>query len=57
MTRSEMELFDSSMLGAIALFLNQYFNCVVSEYIVLWFALVSTYIIFSKYNRDYYLIQ
>lgn len=52
MTRSEMELFDSSMLGAIALFLNQYFNCVVSEYIVLWFALVS---IMEFLNERYHL--
>lgn len=41
MTKSEMELFDSSMLGAIALFLNQYFNCVLPEYALLWMALVS----------------
>lgn len=36
-----MELLDSSMLGATALFLNQYFNCIIPEYIVLWIALVS----------------
>lgn len=41
MTKSEMELFDSSMLGGIALFLNQYFNCVLPEYALLWMALVS----------------
>lgn len=57
MTKSEMELFDSSMLGAIALFLNQYFNCVVSEYIVLWFALVSIDIVEFMYIRLCYHLQ
>ncbi|XKL66012.1 hypothetical protein PGB90_009432 [Kerria lacca] len=49
MTKSEMELLDSSMLGATALFLNQYFNCIIPEYIVLWIALI-----WALYDLLYY---
>ncbi|XP_052738270.1 cholinephosphotransferase 1 isoform X2 [Bicyclus anynana] len=36
MTKSEMELYDWSLLGPAMLFLNQYFNNAIPEYYVLW---------------------
>ncbi|XP_005109346.1 cholinephosphotransferase 1 [Aplysia californica] len=45
MTKSEMDLWDSGLLGPGALFLNQYFNCVLSEYLVLWLCL--TWVLFD----------
>ncbi|CAG2211019.1 CEPT1 [Mytilus edulis] len=36
MTKSEMNLFDTALLGPGMLFLNQYFNCILNEYLVLW---------------------
>lgn len=41
MTKNEMEYFDSALIGPLMLFLNQYFNFYISEYIVLWMCLVS----------------
>ena len=41
MTKSEMYLHDLAFLGPGLLFLNQYFNSFVDEYLVLWVALVS----------------
>ncbi|CAG9763685.1 unnamed protein product [Ceutorhynchus assimilis] len=40
MTKSEMEMWDYSMIGPTMLFFNQYFNTFINEYIVLWLALV-----------------
>lgn len=40
MTKSEMEYFDSILIGPGMLFLNQYFNTFINEYIVLWLCLV-----------------
>ena len=42
MTKSEMELLDSSFLGPGLLVVNQYFNTVIDEYYVLWACFVST---------------
>lgn len=36
MATSPMELFDVTMVGPLLLYINQYLNCVVSEYFVLW---------------------
>ncbi|XP_048728158.1 choline/ethanolaminephosphotransferase 1-like [Ostrea edulis] len=36
MTKSEMDLLDSGILGPLLLFLNQYFNCLINETFVLW---------------------
>ncbi|XP_045533836.1 cholinephosphotransferase 1 isoform X1 [Papilio machaon] len=36
MTKSEMEYYDWSLLGPAMLFLNQYFNNALPEYVVLW---------------------
>lgn len=57
MTKSEIELFDTGMLGAIALFLNQYFNCVISEYALLWIAMVSYMHTFSLINFKEYTLH
>lgn len=57
MTKSEIELFDTGMLGAIALFLNQYFNCVISEYVLLWIAMVSYMHTFSFINLKKYTLD
>ncbi|XP_023223282.1 choline/ethanolaminephosphotransferase 1-like isoform X2 [Centruroides sculpturatus] len=40
MTKSVMEYFDSILIGPGMLFLNQYFNTFINEYIVLWLCLV-----------------
>ncbi|KAM9313505.1 cholinephosphotransferase 1 [Gastrophryne carolinensis] len=39
MTKSELYLQDSTFIGPGLLFLNQYFNSFIDEYIVLWIAL------------------
>lgn len=41
MTKSEMNLHDLAFLGPGLLFLDQYFNSFIDEYLVLWIALVS----------------
>ena len=43
MTKSEMYLHDLAFLGPGLLFLNQYFNSFIDEYLVLWVALVSQF--------------
>lgn len=41
MTKSEISLQDTAFIGPGLLFLDQYFNSVIDEYVVLWIALVS----------------
>ena len=41
MTKSEMDLWDSGMVGPALMVVNQYFDCFINEYLVLWIALVS----------------
>lgn len=41
MTKSEMQMWDYSLVGPAMLFFNQYFSTFINEYIVLWLALVS----------------
>lgn len=41
MTKNELEYLDSALIGPAMLFLNQYFNFFLPEYIVLWLCLVS----------------
>ena len=36
MTKSEMHLHDTAFIGPALLFLDQYFNSFIDEYIVLW---------------------
>ncbi|KAJ6661031.1 hypothetical protein lerEdw1_016832 [Lerista edwardsae] len=40
MTKSEMHLHDTAFIGPALLFLDQYFNSFIDEYIVLWIALI-----------------
>uniref|UniRef100_A0A8C2ETY2 Choline/ethanolamine phosphotransferase 1b n=1 Tax=Cyprinus carpio TaxID=7962 RepID=A0A8C2ETY2_CYPCA len=40
MTKSEMHLHDAAFLGPGLLFLDQYFNSFIDEYLVLWVSLV-----------------
>ncbi|ETN67572.1 ethanolaminephosphotransferase [Anopheles darlingi] len=40
MTKSEMEYLDMGLIGPMCLFLNQYFNCFLPEYYVLWACLL-----------------
>lgn len=40
MTSSELPLLDTSLLGPLLLFLNQYFNSLVNEYLLLWICLI-----------------
>lgn len=40
MTKSEMHLHDAAFLGPGLLFLDQYFNSFIDEYLVLWISLV-----------------
>ena len=41
MTKNELEYLDTVLIGPAMLFLNQYFNFFIKEYIVLWLCLVS----------------
>lgn len=43
MTKNEMEYLDTALVGPAMLFLNQYFNFFMPEYIVLWLCLVSIF--------------
>ncbi|XP_014255455.1 cholinephosphotransferase 1 isoform X2 [Cimex lectularius] len=52
MTRNEMDYLDSSLVGPAMLFLNQYFNFFISEYIVLWFCLVWVCFDLLRYSRQ-----
>ncbi|XP_076273228.1 choline/ethanolaminephosphotransferase 1 bbc isoform X4 [Rhynchophorus ferrugineus] len=40
MTKSEMQMWDYSLVGPALLFFNQYFNTFINEYVVLWLALI-----------------
>lgn len=40
MTKSELQLLDTSLLGPLLLFLNQYFNSMVNEYLLLWICMI-----------------
>jgi hypothetical protein len=40
MTKNELEYLDTVLIGPAMLFLNQYFNFFIKEYIVLWLCLV-----------------
>ncbi|KAI5645125.1 choline/ethanolaminephosphotransferase 1 [Phthorimaea operculella] len=49
MTKSEMEYYDWSLLGPAMLFLNQYFNNAIPEYIVLWLCTIWVVIDLMRY--------
>ncbi|XP_063811018.1 choline/ethanolaminephosphotransferase 1 [Pseudophryne corroboree] len=50
MTKSEMHLHDTAFIGPALLFLNQYFNSFIDEYIVLWLALVLSLFDLIRYS-------
>ncbi|KAL7857802.1 hypothetical protein AOLI_G00179040 [Acnodon oligacanthus] len=49
MTRSELHLHDTAFIGPGLLFLNQYFNSFIDEYVVLWIALVLSLVDLTRY--------
>ncbi|KAM9690660.1 choline/ethanolaminephosphotransferase 1 isoform X3 [Muntiacus reevesi] len=49
MTKSEMHLHDTAFIGPALLFLDQYFNSFIDEYIVLWIALVFSFFDLIRY--------
>ncbi|MCJ8736262.1 hypothetical protein PDJAM_G00256930 [Pangasius djambal] len=49
MTRSELHLSDTAFIGPSLLFLNQYFNSFINEYIVLWIALTLSAVDLTRY--------
>lgn len=49
MTKSEMEYLDWGLIGPMCLFLNQYFNNFLPEYLVLWFCLIWCTIDLGRY--------
>ncbi|KAL8589233.1 hypothetical protein ACOMHN_017034 [Nucella lapillus] len=55
MTKSEMALWDSGMLGPLVMVVNQYFNCFINEYLVLWLALF--YITFDMCRYSFSVCQ
>ncbi|XP_015925446.1 choline/ethanolaminephosphotransferase 1 isoform X2 [Parasteatoda tepidariorum] len=50
MTKSEIEKLDSILVGPGMLFLNQYFNTFIDEYIVLWICLAYSVANFLHYS-------
>ncbi|KAK6183919.1 hypothetical protein SNE40_002324 [Patella caerulea] len=52
MTKSEMELFDLGLIGPGMLFLNQYFNCIIREDIVLWLCFIWCLFDLIKYSTN-----
>jgi len=51
MTKNEMDYFDSSLFGPAMLFLNQYFNCFIPEYYVLWLCVIWVTLDLIQYSR------
>uniref|UniRef100_A0A4W5L8B8 Choline/ethanolaminephosphotransferase 1 n=1 Tax=Hucho hucho TaxID=62062 RepID=A0A4W5L8B8_9TELE len=49
MTKSEMHLHDIVFLGPGLLFLDQYFNSFIDEYLVLWIALILSFVDLVRY--------
>ncbi|CAH1390052.1 unnamed protein product [Nezara viridula] len=50
MTRNEMDYLDTSLFGPTMLFLNQYFNFFIREYVVLWICLVWVLLDLLRYS-------
>ncbi|XP_014285949.1 cholinephosphotransferase 1 isoform X7 [Halyomorpha halys] len=50
MTRNEMDYLDTSLFGPTMLFLNQYFNFFIREYVVLWICLVWVLLDLIRYS-------
>ncbi|XP_049810574.1 choline/ethanolaminephosphotransferase 1 isoform X3 [Schistocerca nitens] len=52
MTKNEMEYLDTALVGPAMLFLNQYFNFFIREYIVLWLCLLWVTFDLLRYSRQ-----
>jgi len=52
MTKNELEYLDTVLIGPAMLFLNQYFNFFIKEYIVLWLCLVSHSYTYCLHRRQ-----
>ncbi|KAJ8299394.1 hypothetical protein KUTeg_023454 [Tegillarca granosa] len=52
MSKSELDLVDSSIVGPAMLFLNQYFNCFINEYLLLWICFI--YVVQDMLRYSYY---
>lgn len=52
MTKNEMEYLDTALVGPAMLFLNQYFNFFIREYIVLWLCLLWVTFDLMRYSRQ-----
>ncbi|XP_021913069.1 cholinephosphotransferase 1 isoform X4 [Zootermopsis nevadensis] len=52
MTKNELEYLDSALIGPAMLFLNQYFNFFIQEYIVLWLCLVWVSLDLLRYSSQ-----
>ncbi|XP_023723076.1 cholinephosphotransferase 1 isoform X5 [Cryptotermes secundus] len=52
MTKNELEYLDSALIGPAMLFLNQYFNFFLPEYIVLWLCLVWVSLDLLRYSAQ-----
>ncbi|CAG2100234.1 unnamed protein product [Medioppia subpectinata] len=50
MSKSEITKLDSVFIGPLLLFLNQYFNTIIDEYVLLWIALVYILLDFLYYS-------
>lgn len=50
MTKSEMDLWDTALMGPALLVINQYFNCAFSEYFVLWICMVVVTVDIWRYS-------
>ena len=55
LTKNELKHFDTSMLGLFALFLNQYFDCILNEHLLLWLCTLFTIIDLLHYLVPIYL--
>lgn len=51
MSKSEMTLMDSVLIGPFALFFNQYFNCPIPESFVLWCCFVRNHLATVLFTR------
>lgn len=56
MTKSELYLQDTVFAGPGLLFLDQYFNNFIDEYIVLWIAMVSTFELLFFFNTSAHIL-
>ena len=51
MSKSPLNGWDTSYLGPLAVCINQYFNLVIDEHVLLWFVLVCISLIYLFFLR------